>query len=352
MKTSGWTWAAVAALTLHAGCSDFEPRQEVIDLRVLAVAAEPPEVLLPVALNFDLGAPIDDAAATVARDGLYRFTEAPPPITLRALVADPRDPTRPVTFRATACLASGFVGCGDQSGAAGQGDERGAERTTEALVVQVAPDTQAALDDVQVTFAPTLEQLSRWLAEDPYKGFGSLYVQVDLVVIAADGTADRAAKIVAFTPPLLTLGGDQPPPAARVANRNPQLTGLRFDDEVRTLDQGLPVLVGGRTVGVHPVFDPADALEVYALQNFPSGDPPTLGYTAMTEKLTFDFFAVSGRFERASSTTRTPAGEVQDFGSKYTPPEGQPPEDTLYVVVRDERGGASWTTWKTSSTAP
>lgn len=351
-KAARWSLSAVVLLAAPWACSDFEERQLVVDLRVLAVAAEPPEVLLPVALNFDLSAPLEDAAQTVARDGLYRFTEAPPPVTLRALVADPRDPTRPVTFRATACLASGFVGCGAQSGAAGQGDERGAARETEALVIEVAPNTRAPLDQVQLTFAPTVEQLSRWLAEDPFKGFGSLYVQVDLVVVAEDGTADRAAKVVAYTPPLFTLGGDQPPPPPRTPNRNPALTGLRFDDEVRTLEQGAPPLVAGRKVGVHPVFDPADALEQYTLQNFPTGNPPTLGYTAMTEKLSFEFFSETGRFGRAGSATRTPAGEVKDFGSAYTPIAGEASEDTLYIVVRDERGGASWSTWRTTSTLP
>jgi hypothetical protein len=242
------------------------------------------------------------------------------------------------------------VGCGAQSGAAGQGDERGVARETEALVIEVAPDTRAPLDQVQVTFAPTLEQLSRWLAEDPFKGFGSLYVQVDLVVVAEDGTADRAAKIVAYTPPLFTLGGDQPQPPTRTPNRNPELTGLRFDDEVRTFEQGAPPLVAGRKVGVHPVFEPTDAIEQYTLQNFPTGEPPTLGYTPMTEKLSFEFFSEAGRFGRASSTTRTPAGEVRDFGSAYTPPSGEAAEDTLYIVARDERGGTSWSVWRATST--
>jgi len=346
-------WGGAAALLAGvSACSDFESPQTILDLRVLAVAAEPPEVLLPVALNFELGSAVEDAAATVARDGLYRFTEPPPPVTLRALVVDPRNPMQPVRFRATACLASGFVGCGDQSGTAGQGDEKGTSRAAEALVVEVAPETQATLGQVELTFAPTLEQLSRWLAEDPYKGFGSLYVQVDLVVIAEDGSAERAAKVVTFTPPLFVLGSDQPPPPPRVANRNPTLTGLRFDDEVRTFEQGAPPLTSGRKVGVHPVFDASEALERYTLQNFPVGDPPTLGYTAMQEKLTFGFYAVTGRFGRVESTTRTPAGEVQDFGSPYTPASGAATQDTLYVVVRDERGGTSWSVWSTDSTAP
>jgi hypothetical protein len=70
----------------------------------------------------------------------------------------------------------------------------------------------------------------------------------------------------------------------------------------------------------------------------------------MTEKLSFEFFSEAGRFGRASSTTRTPAGEVQDFGSAYTPPSGEAAEDTLYIVARDERGGTSWSVWRATST--
>ena len=347
---------ALAASTLGSSCNDFESPEVVLDLRILTISADTPELILPAVPTIepdDLeGTSAEELERIILEEGLYRFLGPPPPIRLRALVVDPRDPTRPVRYRAQACFASGFVGCGPTSGTADDEGEGSSERETAARVVVVQEEREAPPGEVEVVFAPSLEDLEAWKLEDPFKGFSSLYVQVDLTVVAADGTSDRAAKIVTYTPPLIVAAEGQEPPPPRNPNQNPVLTAVQFDEEARTEAQGPPSnLVGGRSVKLEPLFDEDRALESYPVQNFPTDDTINAGYTVLTEKLSFDFFTVKGKVSPGGTTTRTPAGDVEDYSSDYTPPKAATaPTDTVWVIVRDDRGGASWTTWQVTPT--
>jgi hypothetical protein len=354
MKTS--RMGILAALVLGSSCNDFESPEVVRDLRILTIAADTPELILPAVPTIepdDLeGTSSEELERIVREEGLYRFLGPPPPIRLRALVVDPRDPTRPVRFRAEACFASGFVGCGPSSATADDDGEGSSERESASRVVVVQEEVEALPGAVELVFAPSLEDLEAWKLEDAFKGFSSLYVQVDLTVVAADGTSDRAAKIVTYTPPLIVAAEGQEPPPPRNPNRNPVLTAVQFDDEARTEAEGPPSnLVAGRKVKLEPLFDADATLETYPVQNFPTEDTINAGYTVLTEKLSFDFFTVKGKLSPAGTTTLTPAGDVEDYSSDYTPPKAAASlTDTVWIVVRDDRGGISWTTWQVTPT--
>ena len=80
------------------GCGELDTADRVHDLRLLAMKAEPPEQVLPVAFLADGGV----VAYPPADGGTPRV---PPlaPVTVTALVADPAGEGREVTYRFSTC---------------------------------------------------------------------------------------------------------------------------------------------------------------------------------------------------------------------------------------------------------
>lgn len=101
---------------------------------------------------------------------------------------------------------------------------------------------------------------------------------------------------------------------------------------------------------VQPAYDPA-SIEHYLLrvQNFETG---TIETQCRHETLTFQFFATAGTFGPEQRSSELPIvlssgdGKVH-LDSQWSPPKAADlPADgkvTIWVVVRDERAGASWT---------
>lgn len=309
-------------LALAACGNDLDTRpQDVKDLRVLAICADHPETFV-VAESAGGGFP-------GVSGWPYVITETPPPVTLTALVMDPEHTGRVFEAQAVACVADGSqVAC-----------EPGATGT------QPLFDRRPTTAGVQIfEFVPTADMLNAFIAEDAYRGYGSLYVMVDLTLRAPDGETVRATKIVTYTRPGVTPAEDQPPPPPPAVNTNPALWVLEGEDDGQVLSSAEPTALRfapGERWKTKITLAGADP--EYAVPRFPTRDEANAGYELIEEQLFLDFYALAGRWDTASVSNRNVFGDVEELEVTYTAPKAA--EDfptTLYIVSSDDRGGCAW----------
>lgn len=264
-----------------AGCAtDFEDPSIVLDLRILAVSADPPEVVADVESL--------DASALDEID----------PVTVCALVADP-GADRELTYELTACPPTESGRCDDPS----------------APFVALAPsDSDPACAILYPSFQ-LASVIERSVRADALAGFGGIGVQVSLRVTPGGDreAAELATKRVLYSPRF---------PEGRVANTNP------------AVDVELEVDGDGGAITFTPA-EPDGVRESYLL--------PTLdgGVRSFTENLSYAWFATSGRW--SAETTGGPVdifGNTPALETTWTP--GGDEAADMWVVVRDERGGTTW----------
>lgn len=309
-------WLCALATT---GCFDFEDRTEVEDLRVLAVAAERPEIMVLVELNE--GAEASDAP-------LFTVTADPAPTTVRVLVVDPRAPEASLTYRVEACPYDEALRC---------------DPFPDDLRLPVVERGTGTPEVLEFEFAPSKDMLNRWLAADPFQGYGGLFVMLDIEITRGAETV-HAAKIVTYNVPFVPAASDQPPPPPKLPNRNPVISALRFDDRLTAQDDEVVTLEAGRSYELEPVFDRHTLAERYPVPTFPDPETGEPGYRVLEEKLQLEFYATAGDLGDATLESRTVLGEVEELKTTWEAPAD--PEDrevTLWVVIRDDRGGCSWT---------
>ena len=300
------TGAVLLFLLLGACQTGFESSSVVIDLRVLGVQAEPPEVVLDV-------------------DPMRPEAVELPPVELVAIIADPGEERR-LDWGMTVCPPTLSLRCDDPLAsyvAAGSGTVDDPEQSG-ALpprgVAQLTP--QLLMESVRL---------------DALAGFGGIAVQVELWVKpegAAIATAAFASKRILFAPR---------EPAERIANTNPSMTGLLVNaepwDGAPCGDDaaGAPLAV---TPGQMLVLEPVEAdgaREPYVVPTFDGG------VERFTELLFYSWFATAGQFAPDQSGGGPDLfGNVPTLGTEWTAPETEGPV-RLWVVQRDERGGASFT---------
>lgn len=307
--------AAAAALTLLAAAcgTGFEDPSIVIDLRVLSMSVEPPEVIL----DFDLMNPEESL------EGLEI-----PPVTLTALVADPGD-ERQLAYTIDACPPSNVHRCDDPS------------VPIQRIDFGVIDDPEGPDGSTMLTTTFTIQPqvLQESVRLDDLAGFGGVVVELHMVVYP-NGDPDlsravHATKIMLYSPRL---------PAERVANSNPRLEALILDEDPEAVlpmarcnaPGGVPIPVAAATeLRLDPV-EPEGVREDYLLPTF-DGD-----VREITENLSYIWFATGGNFVPGES-----GGPIDAFGNepplytRWTTP-AEPGLHRLWVVQRDERGGQSW----------
>lgn len=311
--------AIVLALFIAAtACAEFESATIVIDLRVLAVRAEPPEVLVP-------------------PDPEDVDLEAIPDVELCALVADPAD-SRRLAYRFTACPPTREGRCDPAEPllALGTGTVDDPEEAG-------APVSICATLEPQPTLLAILEAA---VSLDDLQGFGGVDLMVEMAVWPEERgieAAEYAFKSVRFG---VTL------PAERTPNRNPAIDAVTLlrdpFDEIEDVDGEMP---RGRCADVTPVavapdeqiellpVPAEDAVEDYVVPTFDGGS------REFTENLTYHFYATSGDWTRGESGgPRDVAGNVPTTESRWRAPEevDAPSDVQLWIVQRDERGGQSF----------
>jgi len=299
-------------IAVLAGCAtDFEDPSIVLDLRVLGVRATPPEVVVPIDLN--------DTFALAAIEI--------PDVEVCALVADP-GASRELSFELTLCAPTTSGRCDDP------------DATRVPLAADHMPDPDEAADE-RLACGTIAGDASLWdvlgesLRADNLAGFGGIGVQVEISIAGGDGERIVATKRVLYSPQI---------PESRVANENPALDAILVDGRAvepgRCADDrvaGVRVSAG-QAVELLPVEAP-DARESYVLPTFDGGE------RQFVENIVYAWFAGAGEW-----LLETTGGPVDPFGnappleSTWTAPDelGRGGSVDIWVVARDERGGAVW----------
>jgi hypothetical protein len=344
-------WLGLALLA--GACADFDHPSTVKDLRVLAVAAEPSEVIL------------DPAAGTPI-----------PPITFTALVVDPAGGGRPLAFTVRACAndPSAPSAPGSGSEASGNYPAGGARSTvgsarcpadgpaswTLPVAVAAGPDgptftVQLAAEQLKAAFEA---DVFPGLSGRPHGGFDlGLPITVELTVAAG------AERVVALKRVLFwreRLGESQRPNHSPVigevrayAERDPVTLLPTSPAEPLAPDAPRALFVDQR-LWLEPAGAQAEPYLTTVIDRFTDETRP---HQVAAETLRYQFFATAGKFEPWETTSElpfgaTPAGRVPTEGQYQPPaadtlvagPDGKRAREvTIWIVARDERGGASWT---------
>ena len=346
---------ALLATVAGAACTDFEDPTTVIDLRALAVQVEPSEIVLSVDLT-DPRNPVVDPASNL-------------PLAVTPLVADPMGGGRELTYTILGCPNDPFAAAPPGAGQGGGAFPSGGARTTvgSALCDEASPNTWTLMPEMTVpaggappTFIvqPTADQLRAAFMADIFPDqFGNLHggfdlgmpFVLDIKIAANDDEEIRVIKRALYW--ALPINDDQRPnqtPVMASMKSYPardEATLLPFPDTEVPVDAGTPFEV---RAGTKVWFEPARAV---AEENYQTTviDPDThlaKPYTVEQETLRYRFFATAGTFAPAQTSSELLPGFVEitepHIESEYSAPTDFTGPVTLWVVVRDERGGESW----------
>jgi hypothetical protein len=316
---------AIAAGLVAPSCgTDFESPDQVLDLRILAITADPPEQVA----RFDVQNPTDVDLVDVEVCGL---------------VADPGD-SRRLSWTMTACPRNNDRRCNDP----------------EVPYLEIGFGT---IDDPDEAPAPVelcavipagaqlLQVLEAAVSADDLLGFSGVVVAVELMVMPEGGSLDQAvfaSKRVLYAPKI---------PDERVGNRNPTVAGVRggyqAEPGVRGQDfmmpltrcadpaaRPLPVRPGQR-IGLEPI-EPDGVRETYVLPTFDGGS------REFTENLSYAWYATAGNIgARTTGGPKDGVGVEPELDTTWTAPVepeviGDGLDVALWLVQRDERSGLAW----------
>jgi hypothetical protein len=357
-----------AALAASA-CTSFEDVSTVVDLRVLGVVAEPSEIILTITgLPTDPAAPIDPAALAIDPASI-------PPVRLTPLIVDPpaQAAGRAVTYSVTACPNNPYGASPPMSmGGGGGPDPSGGARSSVGstlctgvanawpLGANLAADTPL---DLQLTPEQLLTAFKADVFLDQYgqvHGGFDLGMPLNLQLDVTDGVdATIAVKRVLFWAAMLP--GQKP----NVAPTIPRIDQYRDRDEdtwapvgpLTPFQEGEPTRVAlGTKLYLRPELPP-DVVEGYVTTVI-SRDPPhrAVPITVARERIRYAFYATAGTFNPARTVSELVPGVpgTVHLESAYAPPasldEVAPDPVTgqrlvsVWIVVRDDRGGESWVT--------
>ncbi|HTA19749.1 MAG TPA: hypothetical protein VK989_10680 [Polyangia bacterium] len=382
------------ALALGASaCTSFPDVSTVLDLRVLAVKTDPSEEILTIdGLPSDPSTKIDPSALSVDPMSIL-------PIHVTPLVADPPAGAagRTVEWRLSACPNVPYGAAPPNAG--GMGDPAGSAGTTvgSTLCTDGAPNTwplasglasnEAA--DVTLTPAQLLTAFESDVFLDQYgnvHGGFDLGMPLNLQLTFNDGAETTTAiKRVLFWSH--QVSADQ---KVNVIPTIPGVTGYVDRDPstwlptspLMTLDPATPTHVAlGKGIYLLPKYvplapagappDPNATPETYVTTVL-ERDPPYQAVPATeTERIRYAFYATAGTFNPQRTVDQNPPGSTPPpnatgttihLESQYQPPAtlDDVPLDaatglrlvTVWIVVRDDRGGESWVTYQLALDAP
>jgi hypothetical protein len=315
MRASRFIASAIAG-----ACSSFENPEIVLDFRVLAMSAEPPEQLIDV--------DIQDPAPPV------ELLEQVVPTEICTLLSD-RDFDRRLRWEMTVCSLDNDLRCtGGPTYVIGSGiwDDPEQSPTSPRLCHSIPPDGNL------------LGVALYAYANDRLRGLGGIYYGVQLRVGGEDADPELdlyAAKNLRLMPRI---------PAEITANTNPSLERVDVtlaDGEPMPLafgrcrDQPTPLEVpAGIRIRLTPV-EPEGVRETYLV-------PTTDGSSReFTESLTYQWLASAGNYSAGSTGgTRDAFGNPAPLFTDWRAPAAKdldgPTDVELWFIQRDERLGAHW----------
>jgi hypothetical protein len=364
-------WRLALGLAIAApACANFADPTTVVDLRVLAVTTDPPDVFLAVTgLPTDPSAPVDPLALGVDPASIPMIRVAP-------LVVDPRRAAGAITWDLDACPNNpyGTTPPASVMGGGGPDPGGGANNTVGSTLCDGAQKrwtlATGLAADAAADVALTSDQLIEAFKSDvyldqfgqPHGGF-DLGMPLTLQLTAHEpGVPDvKAVKRVVFWA--------QHWPDQQL-NQIPALPGVSLfsDRDDTTFELSGPV---GTLDAMTPAHAPHDA-GLWLLPQYAEGvtdetydptvinrDPPYQAIESpvpVQERIRYSFYATAGHFDPAGEANQLNPGAVATgpphLESHYIPPAtlDEVPVDaatglhlvTVWVVVRDDRGGESW----------
>lgn len=305
-----------------AACGTFQDPDVVVDLRVLAMQAEPPEQIIDVSMSQD--------PTTLLQQVV--------PAKVCALVSD-RNFERNLRFTWTLCAPLTNDRCDDD-----------APHTVLFSGIIEDPDPWPH-PDICTTIQPDgnlLGVVLDYLNGDQLGGLGGIYYGVVLSLggVDADPALDiYAEKSLRVTPRI---------PADITANHNPTLAGLVASEPDAEMTNTQPVALnacdepGAQKLEVAPKqkirltpIEPDGVRETYVTPTIDGSE------RSFVESVTYQWVIGDGGLSTGDSGGgHDPFGNLEPLFTDFTAPAAEDldgPEDIpLWIVVRDERLGASW----------
>lgn len=295
--------AALAALLLTGCPGDFEKQSEIVKLRVLAVQAEPAELIV------EPGQPLPRTTLTA-----LAVEPSGAPIAMEYALCTVQEAVPPPDVDCPGTQGIPLAPAGPTSAVLDLGDPRAI-----ALALRLAQD--AGLADggglppggvpVLVGFRATAPAHTLPDGGPPGMGAGDVQILQGLTTVTARGPG---------APP----------------NQNPAVAALRMGDA------GLDIAPDGTSAA------PARTTQRLTPVPAPGSKEPADGGV---EALGYSFFATAGSISSLRSTDTTATGQSADtFVDWSTPASAQ--QARLWVVVRDGRGGVGWIARSVDVTPP
>jgi hypothetical protein len=359
-------------------CTTFPDVSTVLDLRVLAVQTDPPDVFLQVTgLPSDPAAPIDPQALGIDAASIRAIHVAP-------LIANPAGGL--VTWDLSACPNNpygrtppgGVMGGGATDPGGGANDTVGSTLCDESPIAWSLAQNVALDEQPPFTFTPAPGDLLTAFMHDiyldqlgqPHGGFDlGMPLNLQLTVHQLGAPDVKAVKRVVFWAqhwPDQTLNSIPTIPSVSVfGDRDPGSFTLL--DAAGTLDATTPTHVAlgsGKGLWLLPEYHEYDPQAPAG--TIPTDEPyhPTVidrdpPYQAVegvpaVERIRYAFYATAGHFDPPRSVNQLVPGTVGTIHleSHFVPPatiDGVPVDAasglhlvTIWIVVRDDRGGESW----------
>lgn len=366
----------LAPLLALGGCTDFDTRYIVDDFRILAVRAiDGPEeqvtsdIVSLLALDLETATFDDLVDAYRVRDDSISFIIQP-------LVVDPQNPDSVLRLRARACPYDETLTCDNLE----DGEP----------VMTVLEGLETRADDLVFRFTPSDDFINQAIAADPLKGFGGLYLMLDIEIEGPGGRL-RTAKILTVNPVEIPLLLGLNPERAFLPNANPEICGVRafgvhvsdgLDSAPQTTADGLHIalllndVVRGNCgtdgnaegrgaddidieidetvvayAGSEIIVRPAGTNDVsgqirsqeqeYYVLTLPDGPGELPGYRLFTEQIQANIYITAGSVVDDQAFSRTTFGVQISPEFRWTLPT-RPGEYPFWIVLRDNRGGVSW----------
>lgn len=352
-------WGFAALVALLGACAEFDDPSTIKDLRLLAVALDPSEVILDPASP---GAALSVRLRPLAVDGKHPSAPRPLSFSLRACANNPLAPNAP----GSGSTAAGNYPAGGARSSVGSARCPAEGPTSWTLPLVPAPDHTPAAPSFVVSL--TAEQIAAAFAVDVFPGhLGNLHggfdlglpITFDLTASAGDESASGLKRLIVWKSSLApTQRPNENPAVAEVVayrERDPHTRQPVGDTIALAPDIPLSVSAEGG-LWLEPRGASAEPYFTTVVDRFTDQVRVT---PVPKETLRFSFFATAGKFEPRESTSelgfaeqatsRVPlearyvAPAVADWPAD--PTTGDKPATLgvrIFIVVRDERGGASW----------
>ncbi len=339
----------LVVLIACSACGDDLPSPTLVDdLRVLAVKADPPEVM------------VDRVDGVATETG---------PVSFQALVVDPRGPAMIYEWRFCPVESNETCGDFDQRRAAASPEFRPVLDTARAQKLPgqsqaIASRSARGVEPFTVQLPSSLFHYhlvssglglgnGSWVSAVLEVASGSERLQVQKrVVLGARDLSQWNPELQSFGWQVCRPGGPVAgcvPLLPRTANRNPVITGVEIARSDRpdapfaplaTDPQSVLTLGPGEVVRLRPVLGPGAEERFQIVES--TLHQSDLVVVERKEEVVISWFSTAGKF----GAPRTTPQLTKTLDNTFTAPAAAPEAGRLsvFVVARDQRGGVDWTT--------